>query len=298
MATTTLKDLLSTSVSDFFVNHVANHLSEWLKTNKSVAVTPEEVCSAFGVAYTPRSTMAGLPQSANMPTQMPNLPGYFAGTGTSPSAGGKGAGKAAGGGGGGGRKKAPVDPNGPKCIYAFQRGNKKGDVCGEPVAGGGVTGGDQYCKSCLKKKTVQGKVVGGSSSRSTVQPPNVPNGMVSIPDDDEPTETADNTINVVPISGEPNMFKEVNHGFILRQDQDGTVVALSVEMADGSQRNLTADEKRTAQVLGLSFLDSPQQVAAPQSVPTIPTVPSVPQTVPSVPQAVPSIPTVPQVGQI
>jgi hypothetical protein len=119
--------------------------------------------------------------------------------------------------------------------------------------------------------------------------------MVPIPDE-EPTAATDNTINVVPIPGNPNMFKELNHGFILRQEHDGTVVALAVE-ENGVQRNLTADEKKTAQVLGLSFVDTPMQSVAPmQSVPTIPTVPTVP-TVPvgvaSLAQMIPTIPSVP-----
>ncbi len=299
MASTTLKNAFSTTVTDFFINQVAGQLSDWLQNNKDLDVTPEEICSAFGLSYTPRTAMAGLPQSASMPTQMPNLPGYFQGTGTSPAAGGGGGGgggKGGGGRGGGGRKKAaPADPNGPKCMYSFQRGNKKGDVCGDPVAGPGISGGEQYCKNCLKKKTVQTRVASGSGGRSTVQPPVVPNGMVPIPDE-EPTAATDNTINVVPIPGNPNMFKELNHGFILRQEHDGTVVALAVE-ENGVQRNLTADEKKTAQVLGLSFVDTPMQSVAPmQSVPTIPTVPTVP-TVPvgvaSLAQMIPTIPSVP-----
>jgi hypothetical protein len=294
----TLKNVFSTTITDFFVNQVASQLSEWLQNNKDVDVTAEELCSAFGLTYTPRTNMAGLPQSASMPTQMPNLPGYFQGTGASPAAEGK-SGKGSGRGGGGGRKKAaPADPNGPKCIYSFQRGNKKGGVCGDAVAGPGTPGGDEYCKNCLKKKTVQTRVTTGSGGRSTVQPPVVPNGMVSVNDDDDEDEDGDvntgtdNTINVVPIQGSSNMFKELNHGFILRQEHDGTVVALAVE-ENGVQRNLTADEKKTAQSLGLSFVDTPQKGSTTQSVATIPTVPT---GVPS--HTIPTIPSVPQVPQL
>ncbi len=203
MATSTLKDVFSTTITDFFVNQVATHLSEWLKANKSVDVSAQDICGAFNVPFTPRTMMAGLPQSANMPTQMPNLPGYFHGTGASPARRG-------------GRKKAPVDPNAPKCVYQFQRGNKKGQVCAEAVANNGAPGSDQYCKNCLKKKTVQNRINSGSAGRSTVQPPVVPGGMVPVPNQ-QPTVASDNTINVVPIPGHPDMFKDVNHGFILKQ---------------------------------------------------------------------------------
>ena len=277
MATSTLKDVFSTTITDFFVNQVASHLSEWLKTNKSVDVSSQELCEVFNVPYTPRATMAGLPQSANMAPTMPNLPGYFSGTGASPARRG-------------GRKKVPVDPNAAKCVYIFQRGTKKGLVCGEVAANNGAPGSSDYCKSCLKKKTVQNRITSGSGGRSTVQPPIVPGGMVPVAD--QPATATDNTINVVPIPGNPDMFKDVNHNFILKRNPDGSVVALSVE-ENGVQRNLTADEKKTAQVLGLSFVDSPQAVDQP--VPTIPTVPGMTSLVPAGTQTVPSIPTVPSV---
>jgi hypothetical protein len=55
------------------------------------------------------------------------------------------------------------------------------------------------------------------------------------------------------LEGNPNMFEEINPGFILRQEHDGTVVAIAVE-ENGVQRNPTDDEKKTAQVLGLRFV--------------------------------------------
>src|SRR5680860_92863 len=166
MSTSTLKDLFSSNVSDFFVNQVCAHLCDWLKNTKGVECTQQELCAAFGVPCAPRATMAGLPQAASMATQMPNLPGYMHGTGASPRKTGTG----------GGRKKAPTDPNGPKCVYQFQRGDKKGQVCGAPVAANGEVGGNEYCKGCLKKKTVQGSVKGsgGGGGKKMVPPPAAP----------------------------------------------------------------------------------------------------------------------------
>jgi len=48
----------------------------------------------------------------------------------------------------------PIDST-EGCIYEFQRGNKKGQQCGYPVAGDGTRGSDLYCRNCLKKRTVQ-----------------------------------------------------------------------------------------------------------------------------------------------
>lgn len=278
---TTLKDLLSSSVSDFFVSHVSNHLSEWLKTAKNVDCSQQEICGAFGLQFTQRTSMAGLPQAASMATQMPNLPGYMQGTGASPRKSGTGT-------TGGGRKKATADPNGPKCCYQFQRGDKKGQVCGAPVANNGEVGSSEYCRGCLKKKTVQGSVKGGgptTGGKKTVAPPSAPGGMVSVPDQEQ--GGGENTIKAVPIEGHPDMFKDTENNFILRQCADQSIVALCVEV-NGVQRPLTSDEKKKAQLLGLSVMDSPQAVS--QVVPlTIPTIPHVGH-------SVHSIPTIPTLG--
>jgi hypothetical protein len=284
MATSTLKDVFSTTITDYFVNQVATHLSEKLKSEKSVEVSAEEICKFFNVSYTPKPTMTGLPQSANMPTQMPNLPGYFSGTGASPAT------KSSRG----GRRKAPVDPNAPKCVYTFQRGNKKGEVCGEIVANNGAPGSNEYCKSCLKKKTVQNRINNGASGKSSVQPPVVPGGMVSVPDQ-QPSNSDNNSVNAVPIPGHNDLFKDVDHGFILKQYPDGSVVAISME-ENGVQRPLTQDEKNQAQAMGIDIMDSPSTTSS-ESVPTIPsssgvpTIPSVPAVSSSTPSAVPAIPT-------
>jgi len=278
MATSTLKDVFSTTVTDCFVNQVSSHLSEWLKTNKSVDVSAQDICEAFNVPFTPRPSMTGLPQAANMPTQMPNIPGYFQGSGASASPAGRR----------GGRKKAPRDPNAPTCVYQFQRGNKKGQVCGEQVAQDGRPGAEEYCKNCLKKKTVQNRINSGSSSKSSVQPPVLPGGMVSVPE--QSSSSAENTIDAVPIDGHNDLFMDLKNNFILKQYEDGSLVALAVE-EKGHQRDLTAEEKVTAQALGLCILDTPSPAPAVQSVPTIPTVAAT-DTV----AAIPSIPTIPQVG--
>jgi len=273
---TTLRDALSTVTNDFFINHVSTQLCDWLKTNKGVECSPQEICSVFSVSYTPKSSMSGLPQAASMATQMPNLPGYYQGTGASPAPK-----KSTGG----GRKKAPSDPNGPKCTYLFQRGDKKGQLCGLPVAQDGTAGGEQFCKACLKKKTVQGKVKDGDGGKSTVQPPVVPGGMVPVPEQSEASDG--NTIRAVPIEGHSDLYKDQDFGWILRQLPDGAIVALSVE-ENGVQRPLTAAEKKNAQLRGISVMDSP-----PQAAPVVPTVPTVPQ-VGKMP--VSTIPTIPSVG--
>lgn len=287
MSTKTLKDVFSSSITDFYVNHVSTHLCDWLKTNKGIECTQEELCDAFGIEYTPRSNMAGLPQAASMGTQMPNLPGYYHGTGASPSRRG------------GGRKKNPPDPNAPKCVYQFQRGNRQGQVCGEPVSQSGEPGSNEYCKGCLKKKTVQSRIKSGSADKSVVRPPVLPGGMVAVQDQEKASE--EKTIDAVPLDGHSDLFKDLEHHFILKKLEDDSLIAIGVE-ENGNHRPLTADEKTTAQSLGLSIMSNGDELpeAVPdQTIPTIPTVPQVSQTTPTVP-AVPQIdgvvPTIPPVG--
>lgn len=271
-----LKTIFSTTITDLYVNNVCQHLSEWLKNKKDVNCSCEELCEAFNVPYTPRVSMSGLPQAANMPTSMPNLPGYFAGTGSSPKRRG------------GGRKKAPVDPNGPTCVYVFLRGAKKGQTCGEQVAQNGAPGSNEYCKPCLKKRTVQNRINSGATNKSTVKPPIMPGGMVSMPEQKK-VDTSE-SINAVSISGTDDMFKDLDSGFILKRYKDGTIAALSIE-ENGTQRPLNREEKEAAQLKGLSIVDSPELDNV-ESVPTIPSVPQVPSSSSKV------IPTVPQVDDL
>ncbi len=282
--TTTVQNLFSTTITDFFVQTVSSHLSEWLKTNKNCEVSQEELCEAFNVKFT--SKTAGLPQSANVGTQMPSLPGYFSGTGS--AAPKKGGGRR--------KKKVEPDPLGRTCKYLFQRGDNVGKECGEPVCNDGSPGSDTYCKTCIKKKTVQKKIQSGETVSSKVQPPVMPGGMVEVEDNNNSNESG-GSVNAVPIEGHPGMFKDIDDGFILQQREDNSVVALQIEV-DGVQRPLTREEKLVAQRKGIDVLDSPTpdsavNVGPPQSVPQV-----APQSVPQVPQVGQGIPQVPQVPQV
>ena len=264
MATsTTLTESLSTTVSNFVVTELSNRLSEWLKTKKSVDVSAEDICEALREEYTPSSRMAGLPAAANIPTQMPHLPGYWNGAGASPAKSSRG-----------GRKKAQVDPNAPKCIYKFQRGKRQNEVCGTQVSGDGSPGSDQYCKNCLKKKTVQSKINTDSTEKSRLAPPIFPNGLVSVPEQGTPDST-ENSLNAVHIPGSEDLLKIVDHGFIVRQESNGNIVAISMEESDGTQRPLTEEEKVTAQSLGISIVEGPRE-PSPVMDANIPAIPQIP----------------------
>ena len=273
----TPKDILSSTVSHY-TNEVCCHLSEWLKSTKGVEVSAQELTTAFGVPYTPR--VSGLPQAGNLTPQVPYIPPHMQGTGAETKSKKEGEKTT-------GRKKAQTDPNAPKCQYKFQRGNREGEVCGEAVD---VANSEEYCKNCLKKKTVINKVKGGAAGKSTVQAPSAPGGLVSMPNV-ETTEDDSAAIRAVPIEGHSNLFKDLDNNFIILQQSDGSLVARFVD-DNGTQRPLNAQERVLAQSKGLCLVDnspsvsaSHQTISAPPSGPSVvaPTIPMMPPVVPIVP---------------
>lgn len=273
---TTLNNTLSSTVSDFFVNHVSEKLSEWLNTNKDVEVSPKELCGVFDIKYVPRSS--GLPAAASAGVKMPDLPGYYSGTGASPARRG------------GRKKKQPVDPNGPKCEYQFTRGKRKGEACGKPVLGGDELGADRFCKACLGKKAVQSKLSSGTVGKSTVAPPHLPGGYVSIPEEDSPSNA--NTLSVTMYQGQENMFRDETNGFIIKQLSDGSHVAVGIDdNNNGNVRPMSQEETTLAQSIGLCVPDETPAVSISNNnndVNVVPSVPSIP-----VPQGDMNIPVIP-----
>ena len=80
--------------------------------------------------------------------------------------------------------------------------------------------------------------------------------------DDDPVWIAESSspsspetrIRAVPIEGEENMFRDLDYGFVLRQNSDGSILALTVEI-EGYRRPLTTGEKRRALLMGLSVME-------------------------------------------
>lgn len=254
----TPKNLFSTTISDFFIASISEHLSEWLKTSKNLNVTTEEICGAFDLKYN-KKIVTG--------TTMPNMSNYV--------------------------KKKPrktrkkVDPNAKKCIYIFTRGNSEGDKCNETVLGNETPGSDDYCKGCIKKKKVKLEIQKKTSNSSKIQPPKLPGKSVSVvTQNDEPEQEY---LDVEAIDGYTDMFKERNHGFIIKKYPDESLLATCVE-ENGIQRPLNADETRTAIHLGLSIMNSP----VPEQNDVIEDLPTMDSNISSLPNM--EIPQVPQIN--
>lgn len=268
----TSKNIFSTVITDFYVKTVCTQVSEWLKENKSVDVTCEELCGIFDIDIKNRQTSS----SNQISSQTAVIPGYFTGTGSSTP-------KRRGG-----RRPKVKDPNAVICCYIYTRGKRDGKQCTDPVLDNGSPGSDKYCKTCIKKAGVQKCIAegGSGSSSNKVAPPVLPGNKVVIPE-----ETKKSTpLNVVPVPGTDDMFKTVGEGFIVQSHKDGTIVAIAKEDDDnGVHRPLTTEEKVYIQQTyeGMSVLASPESSPEninPQSieVPQIPQVSDIPQ-IPNVP---------------
>ena len=255
----TFEETVKTTVNNF-CNTISHQLSTWLKENKDSECSPEEICKALDVPYRPPS---GLPSGATIQTQMPNLPSYYAGTGVSPKKKG-------------GRTKKPVDPNLPICEYTLKRGKNPGQRCSNQVSGTASPGADRFCKQCLKKTAVK-SLLEEESEKTTVQPPLLPGNTVEVTNQEE---TKSEELSVVPIDGREGVFREVNHGFIVRQEDDGSIVAFEIDDS-GTFRKLNETEKKIAEGLGLQVISEKveEKVEEEKVEEVTPTVPEVPQVV-------------------
>lgn len=213
------------SVSSLLTSSVLSPLSSWLEQNKGVKLSVDEMISILNLPPSPKPS--GLPQTGPIPLQIP-IPGFLKNTGFISPSNKKSILQSRG------RKKISSDPNTTPCVYIYQRNDRKGQTCGEPSEPG-----LQYCKNCIKKKSVQNSLKVPSTTTS------------SSLNTTSPSSTQLKEVEVIPIPDKPGFFEETTHHFILQQFQDGTLLALKVR--DGNiERNLTDDEKKTANLMSIA----------------------------------------------
>ena len=234
---TTAKAIFEDTIKSF-VGSVSNHLSDWLKTHKDVEISSEEICTAFNVPYQPPIT-PGLPSAMGLQGNIPiNMPHYMKGSGMSPKRRG-------------GRQKKQYDENHPKCNYIFQRGAKAGEKCTAHCLNDGSLGADKYCKNCLGKAAVK-KGLEQNPPKSKVNAPSLEGNVISI---ESPKSKANEEIVAHEIEDRPGFYREVNHGFIVFQDSDGSLTTMQID-DNGEVRSLTDEEKTIALELGLNIADN------------------------------------------
>jgi hypothetical protein len=256
-------------VSSFLVSSVLTPLASWLATNKGCQCSVDEMMAALKVAAPAKTT--GFPQAGNVPVQLPNIPGFA--TTAAPARG---------------KRTQAVAHNGPTCRYQFARGAKRGQSCGEPCVELSPGQFADFCKSCIKKKAAQNAAGGGATTTTTAAQGAAQNGQAEL--------------QVVPIKDKPGYFKSVGTNFIIRQLDDGAVIAIAVEVDGGATRPLTAAEKDMAEKMGVG-VRTDEEDAAEQEQEKVKTTPTPVQTVPNVPK-IPTLaglqaglPAVPQAGR-
>jgi len=253
---TSVKSVFEKTVNNF-VGSVSSHLSDWLREHKQIEISSEEICTAFNIPFKPITP--GLPSAAATQTQMPHIPGYFTGTGSSPR---RRTGR-------GGRQKKVYSSDHPKCIYIYTRGKAEGKQCNMPVLMDGSLGSQHYCKSCLKKASVQSSLK-NNSDNTKVTPPIIPGETVPIKENKQETQ---DELSVVPIEGRSDIYRETGHGFIVMQEEDGNIYVIKID-DDGEWRDLNDSEIDIAQKMGLTIVkDTTSEQKYESVVPDIPQVP-------------------------
>lgn len=106
------------------------------------------------------------------------------------------------------------------CRYQFRRGALKGQYCNRPV----YTGGN-FCSSCSQRK--------GVVDRTQTQP-----------------ENRSNQLHVVVHDLEQNLFKDINHNFIIRSD--GLSFTVIGQLVSNEVVSLNDAMKKIARDMGLT----------------------------------------------
>ena len=233
MATTPLNNFPQ-AVSNLLIHEVLSVIAERASKEKNISLTVDEMLNWLSVPQTAKTVAT----PAGGAIQMPNLPNFLAGaTPTSASAGGSGR-----------SKKGPT--GGPTCQYVFVRGVKKNQACGDPVVEGSI-----YCRACAKKKSAGGPGTGSSAGGAPAAAGADFRSVASTTAANAPTPAEDTSgLQVTAIRDRPGFYKTVKHGFIIRQQPDGAIVATLID-DNGNFRPLTAAEKAIAISIGIAVED-------------------------------------------
>lgn len=240
----TVKYHIGLAVTELF----SEHISDWLKKNKKVEVTKEELFEACGypMPTRPQPTMVRNP----IPTAMPTYAGA-----PIPITPAKQQAKRT-------RRKA-TDDNKAKCEYEYQRGNNFGKTCGRPVAGENEPGGDRYCKACLKKGKVKEELNKGTFNKDIISKPKIKGEINVLPNDNK----AERQVDVIHYKHRLDCFYNTETKYVLQTiDNAGAVVLGIDEQHDGQMRSLNKDEEDIAVSQGFTIasLANPEDTDIPQ----------------------------------
>lgn len=145
------------------------------------------------------------------------------------------------------------------CVWAASNGKNQGVVCGKQVLLG-----QQYCKTCYKKPSVQRKLQGGGGSKSVVKTTSI-FGAKKTTEPPPPRK-----YNLIPIEELPAHFYVPSMHYIVRKEPNDTYLVIGCG-ENKVERPLSEEEKEKALSLGLRVLENskikPQKFADDEDLP-------------------------------
>jgi len=249
-SSSTILSACTDAMTEVVKQRLLPEIASWLKENKQIDVTVEELSVAIGAP-----TKAGF--------QPPSFSGAVVAT-PSPTA-----------------KKghSTAKVGSPSCTFVITRGNNKGSPCGKAATKDGP-----YCSNHAKNKSVQKAAGenGDAAPMGTLSLPNTPIGTRSIPNgipkppempmigklpglngvspgpvptsSKNPANLDCDQIEIEEDGKDVQVLRDRKHGYII-DSRSGKHVVMAIDpKKDGNPRGLTPDEVTAARNLGLFVL--------------------------------------------
>lgn len=132
------------------------------------------------------------------------------------------------------------------CIYQFKRGENKGKLCGKPVSPG-----FDYCSTCLKSRK--------SIKKTITETPKVISKEVlqeTLSLEEKLSQSQDvqvEQVNVTPYDESKGLFREINHGFIVREASSGVVIVVG-KLEEGTNNIVPLNEQEISIAKKIGFV--------------------------------------------
>jgi hypothetical protein len=213
------------SVSSFLTVSVLTPIISWLKEEKGVDVTLDEL---NGLLTIPKINNRPIPSFGSNITP-PSFPPHFTGNVVSQP-----------------KKKSSKEetnnPDAPRCKYVYKRGANKGQTCSKLAVDG-----TDFCKDCSKKDGVKN---GPDSAKAAEVKPVAPVKKPSISGFTAPlSKKFDKSLTTLKKTDKPDVFEEIESHILVRRikenDKD-VLIACGVLELDGEIRQLNDTDRETA----------------------------------------------------
>ncbi len=231
---------LNEMMQQLITNSVLNPISVWLKEEKEVDVSVDELMQVLSIPKIAKSSTS-VAASVSAPSFPPHMNNSVATPVTKKKS-----------------KEEVVD--GPKCQYVFKRRTNKGATCPKVAMEG-----SQFCKECSKKKkkeeteSTPTPTTNNTEAKKTTQPMIQGFGFAS-------GLKKTSTTSYIRGTDIPDVFEDTATHLLLKRTNDGTkdvYVAYALKESDGKIRGLTETEKDIAVKRGFTYDSTTTNVKPP-----------------------------------